>query len=117
VEDALALARRAFDLSRKHKERGPQAYALRLLGEIASHQDPPDVEQAEAYYREAIVLAHELGMRPLLARCQLGLGSLYRRIGRWSEARVALSTALELFRSMEMTFWLTQGEAELVKPE
>ena len=50
-----------------------------------------------------------------MAHCHLGLGTLYRRIGRQEEARAELTTAIELFRVMEMTFWLSRAEAELLK--
>ena len=59
------------------RQRGYQAYALRLLGEIAAQREPPEVEQAEAHYQQALALADELGMRPLQAHCHLGLGTLY----------------------------------------
>ena len=36
--------------------------------------DPPLVDEAEAAYRDALTMAHEMGMRPLAARCRLGLG-------------------------------------------
>ena len=36
-------------------------------------------------------------------------------MGRLDQARSELSAAIELFRSMEMTFWLTRAEAELAK--
>jgi len=112
-ENAIQSARRALDLSRNHKERGNEAWALRLLGEIASHPDPPDVETAEAHYRQAMALASELGMRPLLAHCHLGLGTLYSKIGRREQTRAELSTAIDLYRSMEMTFWLEKAEAQM----
>ena len=54
-------------------------------------------------------------MRPLQAHCHLGLGKLYARIGRCAEARAALFTAIELYRAMEMTFWLLQAEATLAQ--
>ncbi len=115
MEHAMDLAKRALELSREYKERGSEAYALRLLGEIASHSEPPDAETAESSYRQAIALGEELGMRPLSARCHLGLGRLYGRIGKLAEARSELSAAIELFRSMEMTFWLPQAESELAR--
>jgi class 3 adenylate cyclase/tetratricopeptide (TPR) repeat protein len=65
IGKALELAVQALDLSRTHKERGHEAWALRLLGEIHVHQAPPHVEEAEDYYRQAFVLAEELGMHPL----------------------------------------------------
>ena len=54
-------------------------------------------------------------MRPLMAHCHLGLGKLYARIGRRDEARAELSAAVELYRAMEMTFWLPQAEATLAE--
>ena len=71
------------------------------------------MKKAEAYYRQALALAEELGMRPLQAHCHRGLGILYDRVGRAQQARSALSTAMALYRAMEMTFWLSQAEAAL----
>ena len=114
MEEAVQLAGRALDLSRAHKERGYQAWALRLLGEIAAHGDPPEVEPAEDHYRQAIALAGELGMRPLQAHCHLGLGTLHLKMGQREQARAELSAAITLYRAMEMTFWLPQAEAALL---
>jgi tetratricopeptide (TPR) repeat protein len=115
MEEAVQLAGRA--LARDHKERGYQAWALRLLGEIAAHQDPTEVEPAEYHYRQALALAEELGMRLLMAHCHLGLGTLYLKKGRREQARAELSTAIALYRAMDMTFWLPQAEAALTQVE
>jgi len=117
LEEAHTLAERAFTLPCKHKERGHEAYALRLLGEIAVHRDPPDAALAEVHYQQALALADELGMRPLQAHCHLGLGRLYVKIEQREQARAELSTAIALYRAMEMTFWLPQAEAALVQME
>jgi len=53
-----------------------------------------------------MALAHELGMRPLMAHCHLGLGKLYAKIGRPEKARADLSAAVELYRAMDMMSWL-----------
>ena len=73
MEDALTCALRALELSHAHKERGHQAWALRLLGDIAMHRNPPDFEQAKTHYQQALVLANELGMRPLQAIATVAL--------------------------------------------
>jgi len=117
LEEAHALTEHTLVLVREHQERGNQAYALRLLGEIAVRREPPDVELAEDYYCQALALAEELGMRPLLAHCHLGLGTLYARTDRREQARAALSAAIDLYRAMEMTFWLPQAEATLAQVE
>ena len=117
LEDGLAFAERALTLARERNERGHEAYALRLLGAIAAHPDPPDVETAEARYGEAMALAEELGMRPLVAQCHVGLGTLYSQMRKLERARSQLATAVELFRSMDMRFWLERAEAALAETE
>ncbi len=113
VEDARACADRAVMLARGRGERGYEAWALRLLGEIASHPDPPDVETAEGHYRQAMALANKLGMRPLAAHCHLGLGKLYRRTGEQLKAEDHLKTAATMYREMDMRFCLEKADAEL----
>ena len=66
-------------------------------------------------YRQALTLAEELGMRPLQVHCHRGLGLLYAATGQREPARRALSTALEMYRIMDMTFWLPQTEAALAQ--
>jgi tetratricopeptide (TPR) repeat protein len=115
LEDAHSLAERTLSLACEYQQRGHQAYALGLLGDIAARRESPESVQAEAYYRQALALADELGMRPLLAHCHLGLGTLYARIDRREQARAELSAAIALYRAMDMTFWLLQAEAALAR--
>ena len=56
-------------------------------------------------------------MRPLAAHSHLGLGTLYIKIGRLEQARAEISTAIDLYRAMQMTFWLLQAEAALARVE
>jgi tetratricopeptide (TPR) repeat protein len=116
-EEAWQHARQALDLARQHKERGNEARALHQLGVVQAHADPPDVAPAEAHYQQALALAEALGMRPLQAHCHRGLGTLYAATGQWQQARTALSTAITLYRAMNMTFWLPQAEAALAQVE
>ena len=117
LEKAHQRAAQALDLARRYQFRGEQAWALRLLGEIAAHRTPPEVETAETHYRQALALAEALGMRPLLAHCHRDLGTLYAKIGRYAEAHTELSTAIAMYRAMEMTFRLPQVEATLAQVE
>jgi len=117
LEEARALAERALALTHEYQERGHEVYALRLLGDITAHSDLPDAALAVARYQQALALADELGMRPLQAHCRLGLGTLYAKIEQREQARAELSTAVELYRTMDMTFWLPQAEAALVQVE
>jgi class 3 adenylate cyclase/tetratricopeptide (TPR) repeat protein len=105
VENARACADRAVLLARGRGERGHEAWALRLLGEIASYHGRSDVATAAAHYGAAMSLASELGMRPLVAHCHLGLGTLYRRTGKPEQAQEHLSTATAMYGEMGMTYW------------
>jgi tetratricopeptide (TPR) repeat protein len=114
-EEAGQHARQALDLARQQKARGEEALALHQLGVVHADADPSDTVQAETHYQQALALAEALGMRPLLAHCHLGLGKLYLKTGRQEQARAVLTTAIELYRAMEMTFWLPQAEAALAQ--
>jgi len=113
IEEALVFAERALRLTRERGERGFEAWALRLLGEIGSHHSRPDVATAEAHYSAAMALASELAIRPLVAHCHLGLGKLYRRTGKREQPHEHLTIATTMYREMDMRFWLEQAEAEL----
>jgi tetratricopeptide (TPR) repeat protein len=117
LKEAHALTECALAQARAHQERGHEAYALRLLGDIAVGRDLSESTQAEAYYQQALALADELGMRPLQAHCHRSLGTLYATTGQHEQARAALTTAINLYRTMDMTFWLPQAEAALVEVE
>jgi tetratricopeptide (TPR) repeat protein len=111
--DARAAAQRALGLARRHKERGYEAYALRLLGEIAAREDPLDFGKSEGHYNQTLALAEELGMRPLIAHCHVGLGKLYRQSGNLQQAKEHLNNGVAMMREMEMGLWLEEAEAEL----
>jgi class 3 adenylate cyclase/tetratricopeptide (TPR) repeat protein len=115
-QDAFAVAGRALDLARRQKERGNEAWVLRLLGDITAYADPSDRESAEEHYTQALERANELGMRPLAAHCHLGLGKLFRRTGNPAQAQEYLATAAAMYREMDMGFWLEQAEAALKEP-
>ena len=74
---------------------------------------PLDIDKAEHHYLAAIALAEELEMRPLLARCHLGIGRLYLRAGDRDRAEDHLLTATRLFSAMDMPLWLRQAAASL----
>ena len=103
-------------MARNRGERGHEAWALRLLGGIAAHRDPPDLESAEGYFNQSLALANELGMRPLQAHCHLGLGKFFHRTGDRAKAAEHWTIAATMYREMDMGVWLEKAEAELGPP-
>jgi len=116
LENARAGADRAVTLARERGERGNEAWALRLLGEIASHDASPDLTTAAAHYDAAMTLASELEMTPLVAHCHGGLGRLYRRTGNSEQAQEHLTTATAMYGEMGMTYWLEKLEQGVSTP-
>ena len=110
IDEAAGHAREALALTRRLGARGAEVHALCLVGDVALADGGGD---AESYYREALTLAGELGMRPLVAHCHRGLGKLYRRTGKRDQAQEHLTTATTMYREMGMTYWLEKAEAEL----
>ena len=117
LEEAQSLAAWALPQTLEYQERGHQAYVLRLLGAIAAQHVPLDATQAESHYLQALALAEELGMRPLVAHCHYGLGTLYTAASQREQARAELTTAMALYRDMHMPFHLPQAEAALAQVE
>jgi DNA-binding SARP family transcriptional activator len=115
LDSARALGDEALALAREHGERGHEAWALRLLGEIASHRETIDAEQAMRHYRAASARANELDMRPLVAHCHLGLGQLSQRTGRPGQAQEHLTTATTMYREMGMSSWLEKATVEMAE--
>jgi tetratricopeptide (TPR) repeat protein len=110
LDEAAGHAQQALALARERGERGEEAWALLLSGDIAAGREPAAVEDARARYGQAIALGDEIGMRPLVARARLALGGLERRAGRVAEARRHLAIATAEARAMGIAAWQQRAE-------
>ena len=108
LDEASTVGRRALTLARDGGQRGEEAVALRVLGDIATHPGQFDAESGETHFRQALALAEELGMRPLVAHCHLGLGRLHRP-NSLDPTQEHLTIAVAMYRKMDMTYWLEQA--------
>jgi DNA-binding NtrC family response regulator/tetratricopeptide (TPR) repeat protein len=70
VADARRVAEDARALAREHRERGNEAWSLRLGAEVALAASPPDARGAREQAEAAVVLAEQLGMQPLASQCR-----------------------------------------------
>jgi hypothetical protein len=113
VHAALDAAQDAVSLATRHGERGHMAWALRARAEAEAQGGIDSLERATKSYREAIVLAGELEMRPLVARCRLGLGILMARVGQREPAAVEFAAARRHFGEMAMDLSVVQVDAAL----
>ncbi len=113
LEEARERAERAIELSRQHKERGHEAWGLKLLGDIALHHTAQKTDEARRCYQRAFALSVELGMGPLQAHCHFGLSQVHATLGAGAPARAEVSAAVDLYRSLDMTNCLTRAATEL----
>jgi tetratricopeptide (TPR) repeat protein len=112
-DDARRWASAALDHARRRGGRGDEAWALHLLADVMACAPALDRDRAAALYEEARLGADSLGMRPLLARCHLGLGTLNLRLGDAARAAAELERAVDLMRSMNLGLWRARAEAAL----
>ncbi|MGE5220529.1 MAG: ATP-binding protein [Chloroflexota bacterium] len=116
LNEAANCAARAVELATQYKERGHEAWALKIRGDITMHEQRCEPVAAEADYRQALALANELKMRPLAAHCQFGIGSVYVAQGVTDKAREEYAAACAQFRDMKMTHWQNRVEILLKNP-
>jgi tetratricopeptide (TPR) repeat protein len=114
-QKALDTARQALDMAREHGERGHEAQALQVLGDIATRGAPANPSEARARYEEALRLAAELGLRPLVASCLLSLGALESRLGDVEAAAQRRSQAQRAFDELDMRSGREQPEKEVTE--
>jgi class 3 adenylate cyclase/tetratricopeptide (TPR) repeat protein len=112
---ALEAARQALDMAREHGERGHEAQALQVLGEIAARATPPDAEEARTRYEEALRLAAELGLRPLAASCLVSLAALEARMGDADGAARRRAQAQRTFDELDMRSGREHAEKEVTE--
>jgi class 3 adenylate cyclase/tetratricopeptide (TPR) repeat protein len=112
AENAREAARGALTLAGSRGERANEADARLLVGHAVAEEVPGE---ADRHYRDALGIATDLGMRPLVAHCHLGLGKLYHRTDRREQAQAHLATATTMYREMGMTYWLEKTEAEMAE--
>ena len=112
---ALEAAGEALALARECGERGHQAEARQILGDIAALGALADARAAREHYQAALRLAEELGLRPLVGSCQLSLSALDARTGDSPGAAGHRTLAHKIFDELDMRFWHEQSEREVTE--
>ena len=104
---------RALELANSREGRALEAWAMHVMAEINADMDR--IEQAIDWYRQGLSQASEFSMLPLAEYCHLGLGQLLFKNGHTEKARTEINTAIDLYRSMDISLWGQQAEAVLIK--
>jgi class 3 adenylate cyclase/tetratricopeptide (TPR) repeat protein len=115
TDEAETLARRGLELAAESKDKGSHAWIMVILADVTVRRRPLNVEKAEADYGTAFALAQELGMRPLQAHCHMGIGNLHAQVQNVARARSELHTAIDIYKTLSMPYWLSKAEDALSK--
>ena len=108
-EDAAQQVERAMSLARECSERRVEARLYLLAGDLAAYREPSQHAGAQDQYSRALVLATDIGARPLIAECHFVLGKLSTGSATECELRTISTTAIAMFREMGMEFWLKKA--------
>jgi tetratricopeptide (TPR) repeat protein len=112
---ALETACQALDLARECGERGHEAAALQVLGDVTARGAAADLLAARGHYEAALGLAHELGLRPLAASCHLSLAELDARTGDDAAATQRRAQAQRISGELGLRAWQQQVEQEVTE--
>jgi class 3 adenylate cyclase/tetratricopeptide (TPR) repeat protein len=74
AEEAKGVAERALELAEERGELPQQAYARKLLGDVACALKAP-AAGPELFYRQALAIAEKCSMRPFIASCHEALAA------------------------------------------
>ena len=99
-------------MAKENGEKGHEAWALWLLGEIYSRQTRAADDKVESFFHKSQTIAVARHMRPLVAHCHLGLARLYRYRGVRNKARQEFDAAIGVYRGLDMEYWLKTAEAD-----
>ena len=114
LDEAADLATSALAFARTLKARGNEAYALWLQGESCASA-PPGRGSSRRLLSAGAHSCHSPRDAAPPGALHRSLGTLYAATGEREQCRSALSTAVEMYRAMDMTFWLPQTEAALAQ--
>ena len=101
----------------QHQERGHEAYALRLLGEIAAQRDSSGGRAGRSPLPPSPRPGRGAGHAPAPGPLPPGPGHAVCHDRPAGAGPRRASTAIEMYRAMEMTFWLPETEAALAQVE
>jgi tetratricopeptide (TPR) repeat protein len=98
----------ALRLARLHEARHFEGLALMLLGRVHALVGGPEFLQAEDLLRQAISVFADEGTRPYGALANFYMGQAYAMHAQTEKAREHLRVAGDMFREMDMGYWLAQ---------
>jgi DNA-binding NtrC family response regulator/tetratricopeptide (TPR) repeat protein len=110
LELAERFAEEAFARSSHRGEQGYELEARRLAAEVAGQSDGAAAEKAARELINTADRAATLGLRPLVAHCNLSAGELCAHQGDRARAREHLAAAGALYQALGMSLYAARAE-------
>jgi predicted ATPase len=113
VEDGLEIIDEARSLVERGGERQDEAEHHRTKGELLLMRAEPDVQQAEACFRQALEVARRQQAKSLELRAAMSLARLWQKQGKKADARTLLAKIYNWFTEGFETADLQEAKALL----
>jgi hypothetical protein len=115
ISKCLTIANEAILFAEKMQTVLYVPILLELLGRIHSHPAHYQPAKSRQFYGQAMKAAAAQNYQVTLAHCHAGLGRLHNTTGKKDEARKELAHGCEMYRNMEMTYYLRKAEKDLAE--
>jgi tetratricopeptide (TPR) repeat protein len=109
-DEAKEMAEKTLKLAEQGNSFG-ELYALRAIAIIEAQTNGINARHVREQFGSCLEIAASRNMRPDLAITHFRYAELQEKRGDLDLAREQLDKATDLFREMEMTWWLARGEA------
>jgi len=109
LNKAQQLANEALNIAQKNHQHG-EGLVWIVLGRILGRTDHPQNDKAEEAFLKGIKIFEELKLKLHYAPGYYYLGELYAGTGQKDKALETLKWAEDIFREMEMDFWLAKTQ-------
>ena len=113
IQSALNQAKLAIAMARENGEKGEEAWAHWVMGEILLASQKRTTDKCAKAFRQALAIAEENKMAPLVAHCLAGLSRLEAGRGSPDEALQLSEAASEQYAALDMSAFLHSAPAGL----
>jgi tetratricopeptide (TPR) repeat protein len=108
LKSAQSHTEEALRLSQKNGGKMTEGLLWILLGMILGKKEPNQIDMAEESFFKGMEILQELRLKAVYSQGYLFLGELYLNGGEQEKAKKNLYTAGEMFKEMEMDYWLAR---------
>jgi tetratricopeptide (TPR) repeat protein len=113
IQTSLNAAIKGLEMERMTTISLYRPMMLELIGRIHTNPDYYEPDASQRNFQEGLTSAMKQDNRVVIAHCHAGLGRLNHTMDNSAKAKDELTRACEMYRNMDMTYYLRKAEADL----